>query len=102
MKQKEDPWKAILEWRNIPNEKLTQTMLPMTESLLRPKTEKRVPKKILQKSVQSKQYYDRVSRPLPNLSPGETVRVKVFVKNKFWSLGKIVRQVAPRSFLVNV
>ena len=58
MKQKEDPWKAILEWRNIPNEKLktsplqrlmsrrTQTMLPMAESLLRPKTEKRVPEKI--------------------------------------------------------
>ena len=103
MKQKEDPWKAILEWRNIPNEKLktspsqrlmsrrTQTMLPMAESLLRPKTEKRVPEKILQKRVQSKQYYDRVSRPLPDLSPGETVRVKVFVKNKFWSLGKIVR-----------
>ena len=114
MKQKKDPWIAILEWRNIPNEKLktspsqrlmsrrTQTMLPMAESLLRPKTEKRVPEKILQKRVQSKQYYDRVSRPLPDLSPGETVRVKVFVKNKFWSLGKIVRQVAPRSFLVNV
>ena len=113
MKQK-DPWKAILEWRNIPNEKLktspsqrlmsrrTQTKLPLAKSLLRPETEKRVPEKILQKRVQSKQYYDRVSRPLPDLSPSETVRVKVFVKNKFRSLSKIVRQVAPRSFLVNV
>ena len=47
--QKEDPWKAILDWRNTPNERLgtspaqrlmsrrTQTMLPAEKTLLKPK-----------------------------------------------------------------
>ena len=68
MKQQEDLWKAILEWRNFPSKKLktsplqilmsrrAQTVLPMAESLLRSKTEKGVPEKISQKRVQSKQY----------------------------------------------
>ena len=57
MEQKENPWKAILELRNIPNEKLktspsqrlmsrrTQTMLPLAESLLRPKHREEGPRK---------------------------------------------------------
>ena len=60
MSQKEDPWKVILDWRNTPNERLgtspaqlslssrTQTMLPAEKALLKPKIEKRVPKKLLE------------------------------------------------------
>ena len=76
MCQKEDPWKAILNWWNKPNERLgtspaqrlmsrrTQTMLPAEKTLLNSKIEKVVPGKLLVNRLRSRQYYDRVSRQL--------------------------------------
>ena len=78
----------------------TQTMLTTAKNLLRPKPEKEVPEKILKKRIQAKQYYDRFSLPLLNLSVGENIRVKI--SGKTWSLGKVFRKVAPGSYLVNV
>ena len=73
----------------------TQTMLPTAKNLLRPKPKKGVPEKIFKKRIQAKQYYNRVSRPLSNLSVGENIRVKI--SGKTWSLGKVIRKVAQRS-----
>ena len=75
-------------------------MLPAEKTLLKPKIEKGVPKKLLKNRLWSKQYYDRVSRQLPELSEGENVRVKV--SGKSWSFGRIVHKVAPRSYLIDV
>ena len=112
MSQKENPRKAILDWRNTPNEGLgtspaqrlmsgrTQTMLPAEKTLLKPKIEKEVPKKLLENRLRSKQYYDRVSRLLPELSEGENVRVKV--SGKSWTFDRIICKVAPRSYLIDV
>ena len=104
MSQKEDPWKAILDWRNTPNERLgmspaqrlmsqrTQTMLPAEKTLLKPKIEKGVPKKLLGNRLRSKQSVAN--------SEGGNVRVKV--RGKSWSFGRIVRKVSPRSYLIDV
>ena len=75
-------------------------MLPAEKILLKPKIEKGVPKKLLKNCLRSKQYYDRVGRQLPELSEGENVRVKI--SGKTWSFGRIVRKVAPRSYLIDV
>ena len=85
IKQNEDPWKSILDWRNTPSEKLgttpaqqlisklTQKILPTAKNqkpktlkakFLHPKPQKRVPEKILKKRIQAKQCYDHFSRPL--------------------------------------
>ena len=75
-------------------------MLPVKKTLLKPTIEKGVLKKLLENRLKSKQYYDLVSRQLPELSEGENVRVKI--SGKSWSFGRIVRNVAPRSYLIDV
>ena len=111
-KQKEDTWKAILDWRNTPNDALgtspaqrmmsrrTQTMIPTGETLIRPRVEKGITKAMMNKRLRSKQYYDRVSRTLPELHNEQPVRVRVWGKK--WSLGKVIRKGAPRSYLVEM
>ena len=111
-KQKEDIWKAILDWRNTPNDALgtsstqrmmsrrTQTMIPTAETLLRPRVEKGIIKAMMSKRLRSKQYYDRVSQTLPELRNEQPVRVRLWSKK--WSLGKGIRRVVPRSYLVEV
>ena len=94
-KKKEDPRKAILEWRNAPNQTVNQSFTEInvqthtnyaTHGRKSFATQNRegVLQKQLQKRVQSKQYYDRISRPLPDLPFGETISVKLFVKDKVW------------------
>ena len=111
MSQK-DLWKAILDWRNTPNERLsaspaqrlisrrTQTMLPAEKTLLKTKIEKGVPKKLLKNCLRSKQHYDYVNRQLLELSEWANVRAKISGKTLFF--GRIVRKAAPRSYLIDV
>ena len=111
-KQKEDLWKAILDWRNTPNDSLgtsaaqkrmsrrTKTYISTAETLLRAKVDKEITKAMMNKRLRSKQYYDRVSRTLLELHNEQPVRVRIWGKK--WSLGKVIRQVTPRSYLVEV
>ena len=101
-----------MDWRNTPNDafgtspaqrmmsRRTQTMIPTAETLLRSRVEKGITKAMMNKRLRSKQYYDRVSRILPELHNEQPVTVQVWGKK--WSLGKAIRKVAPRSYLVEV
>ena len=101
-----------MDWRNTPNDALgtspaqrmmsrrMQTMIPSAETLLRPRIEEGIIKAMMNKRLRSKQYYDRVNRTLRELHNEQPVRKRVWGKK--WSLGKVIRKVAPRSYLVEV
>lgn len=52
----------------------------------------------------AKHFYDRAARDLPELEIGETIRMKPMQGDASgrWRLGTCLRQVAPRSYLVDV
>lgn len=80
--------------------RLVKTRLPIEETLLRRNTlnEGDVQRKILQKRVIQKGYYDRHAKPLPVLKPGEKV---LFRKNaREWHYGLVIRDVNGRSYVI--
>ena len=113
---KQDLWKAILDWRNIPTKGMTssptqrllnrrvQSILPVDDHLLQPQTISGVPEDIARKRQQAKIYYDRAARELPQLAVGDWVRVRSLPRTSSgdWKLGKCVYQDAPRSYIVNI
>lgn len=84
---KYDPYLAPLDWRNTPSEMFnsspsqrilgrgTNTLLPTSSKLLRPNVPEVDQKLKLQKSKQSF-HYNRGTRELQELKPGDTVRVQ--------------------------
>ena len=110
-----DPFLALLDWRNTPSEMLdtspaqrmfgrrTKTLLPTSNHLLKPKTPKDVHKKLqLQKSKQTK-YYNRSVKELPELHPGDIVRVqplKSMNRHKQWARAEVDTKVDIRSYQV--
>ena len=48
-----------------------------------------------------KRFYDRTSKQLRELIPGELIRM-YHPGNKRWLLGKCIKRVAPRSYVVEV
>ena len=103
-KKSEDPWLAVLENRNIPdqlaspNEKLisrrTRSTIPTHPDLLKPKV---VPiKEIIDGSVEkkreNKKYYDRRSKQLPPLVVGDHIRAKIRPQSsQLWSQGEVTK-----------
>ncbi|KAK2564593.1 Retrovirus-related Pol polyprotein from transposon 17.6 [Acropora cervicornis] len=85
-KAEQDPYLALLDWRNTPTETLnsspvqrlfgrrTKTLLPTSNRLLKPKLPEEVDQKLkLQKAKQSLQY-NKGAKELEELRPGDTVR----------------------------
>ena len=84
---KNDPYLALLDWRNTPSEMLnsspsqrifgrrTKTLLPTSSKLLRPKVPDVDQKLKLPKTKQSF-HYNEGTRELQELKPGDTVRVQ--------------------------
>lgn len=103
---KRDPHLALLDYRNTPLDGLpspaqllrTKTRLPTTQTLLQPRTIEGVQDRMKVNQDREKHYYDRGSRVLPALSPGDTVRLR---EGKQWRPAKVVKPTPePRSYLV--
>ncbi|KAJ8366480.1 hypothetical protein AAFF_G00353480 [Aldrovandia affinis] len=112
----DDPWKAILHWRNTPTENMgsspaqrlmsrrLKTSIPATNKLLEPVVVVGVTEKLRHRKQLAKSFYDRSARDLPELEVGETVQMKPLPGDNTdrWRVGTCLRRVAPRSYLVDV
>ena len=105
-------FQALLDWRNTPTEGMAtspaqrlmgrrcRTLLPMSESLLRPSYPLRDDVRAMSdRKRRQKHYYDRHAKPLPNVSPGEIVRMRL-PGQKVWTPATCLDSAGPRSFLV--
>ena len=106
-----DIWLCLLLWRNVPTQGLdsspcqrlmsrrTRSLLPVNSSLLKPKV---IDHCLIDKKYNRiKRFYDRTSKPLRELIPGELIRM-YHSGNKRWLLGKCIKMVVPRSYVVEV
>ena len=115
-KSKQDPYLALLDWRNTPTETLntspvqrlfgrrTKTLLPTSNQLLKPKIPVNVDQKLkLQKAKQS-EYYNKGTKELEELRPGDIVRIQPqksqFGKKKEWTRARVEGKVDIRSYQV--
>ena len=108
---KRDPYLALLEYRNTsvsdtlgsPAQRLmgrrTKALLPTSQKLLQPKTisPRTVHHKLCQRKERQKYYYNKHSKPLDELTPGD----QVMVKNKDkWQPAKVISKTAPCSYII--
>ncbi|KAJ8385140.1 hypothetical protein AAFF_G00192810 [Aldrovandia affinis] len=112
----DDPWKAILHWRNTPTENMgsspaqrlmsrrLNTSIPATYKLLEPVIMVGVTEKLRHRKQLAKSFYDRSAWDFPELEVGETVRMKPLPGDNtgHWRVGTCLHRVAPRSYLVDV
>ncbi len=106
---RQEAYIALLDYRNAPLENLpspaqmfmgrrTQTQLPTAQTLLTPQCMTGVHRQLKNNQLKTKQYYDRGARPLPDLKPGDYVRVQ---EDTQWKPAKVVEVCeAPRSYVV--
>ena len=115
-KSKRDPYLSLLDWRNTPTEGLnsspaqrlfgrrTKTLLPTSNHLLKPKIPKEVEDKLTLKKAKQAMYYDRGTKELEELLPGDLVRrhpqQSKLRKRKDWSLARVEGKVDIRSYQV--
>ena len=109
-----DPQLALLEWRNTPTEgfnsspaqrffgRRTRSLLPTTEKALKPKIVDGVPEIQIKKLEKQAKYYNRTSKSLKNLKPGEIIRMQPTPGEKVWRKGKVITEVSPRKYQVEV
>ena len=108
-----DLWFNLLHQRNIPNKidstptqrmfaRFTETTLPTAINNLQPKIIKNVPKTIEVNKQNSKFYFDRKTKKMPELQIGQSVHVQIQPEqsNK-WSPGIIEQKMTDRSYMVN-
>ena len=105
---------ALLDWRNTPTEGIgtspaqrllgrrCRTLLPIADSLLRPRYDTDGDTRALIGTKQRQQYYyNRGAKPLKPITPGETVRMKL-PGQQTWSPGTCAGKLDNRSYLVKV
>ena len=112
----QDPYLAILDWRNTPSPSIgsspvqrlfgrrTKTLLPTAGTLLQPKIMEETEDKLKERKTKQALFYNKGTKELPELQPGDTVRMKPLPsdKEKQWRKGSVVKQVAPRSYEVDL
>ena len=57
-------------------------------------------KKIQCRRQKAKQQYDRTAKELPALAVGQTVRIQLVKRQEQWRMGKVIKKVNIRSYLV--
>ena len=105
---------ALLDWRNTPTEGLgsspaqwflgrcCKTLLPAHGMLLKPQyPTERDTQAINRQKQRQQQYYDVHTKPLKQLSPGDSVRMRL-LGQQTWSTGVCAGLVGPRSYGVKV
>ena len=111
---RQSEFQALLDWNNTPTEgvgsspaqrflgRRCRTLLPMTESMLKPAYDTTTDAQAL-KGKRDKQsyYYDRQARDLPPIAVGETVRLRLPGKKR-WTSGICTGTEGPRSYTVQV
>ena len=113
LKMSQDPWMAILEQRNTPdelaspNEKLnsrrTRTAIPVKSELLEPHVipTSSIIRASVKKKQQNKRYHDKKAKPLPPLVVGDSIRAKIRPQSSpLWTQGNVVRRETDRSYIV--
>jgi hypothetical protein len=115
-KSNENPYLALLGHRNTPRDSIlgspaqrlmarrTKTLLPISDTLLKPSViePSEVTKRLSHYRQQSKKYYDRTAKPLPNLQKGDVVRV-TDIKGKYMKKGTVISETSyPRSYMVDI
>ena len=79
-----------------------KTLLPSTTSLLQPRySMEQDHQDIVQNKVKQAQYYNRSSRPLSQIYPGDAIRMKI-PGSEVWTPGECIQEVSPRSYIVRV
>ena len=107
-------FRALLDWRNTPTEGIgtspaqrflgrrCKTLLPMTGSLLEPRYPTRDDARAINSQKRRQQhYYDRQTKPLKPIEPGNAVRMRLPGEST-WSPGVCSGLVGPRSYRVKV
>lgn len=107
-------FQALLNWRNTPGEGMhsspaqrlmgrrCKTLLPSTASLLHPRYSMEQDHwDIAQSKAKQSQYYNRSSRPLSQIYPGDAIRMKV-PGSEVWTPGECIKEVSPRSYIVRI
>ena len=107
-----DPYLALLDYRNTPTEigsspaqrlfsRRTRNLLPLSSKQLQPNT--LPPQAVQDKLINSKQkqafYYNLKGKALPELQPGQTVRMKK-PKESTWTEAVCKKMIGPRSYVV--
>ena len=108
---KTDVYLAILDFRNTPTEdtgtspvqklfaRRTRTLLPLSDNQLQTATVLNAKPQLETARVKQAWYYDRGSKPLPELQSEEPICMRL-PGAKTWTLGKVLYKVAPRSYRV--
>jgi hypothetical protein len=114
--EEKDKWLALLEWRNTvtpgmnssPVQRLmarrTRSLLPCAPSHYDPEVQPNVIEGIVKKKKVAKSNYDKGAKQLPKLVIGQPVRVKTHpqLPHSDWKPGTVVKEAAPRSYIVDV
>ena len=109
----QDPWLAVLDFRNTPSQGIgespcqrlmnrrTKTLMPLKETLLKPRGTKDHIEKMKKEKDRQAGYYNRTAKDLQELQPGDIVRVKpTQARDKEWKKGTIVTKEGQRSYTV--
>ena len=105
---------ALLDWRNTPTEgvgtspaqrlfgRRCKTLLPVSGTLLQPRhsTEEET-RAIMGMKRRQQHFYNRHTRPLQPIVPGQSVRMRV-PGNTTWTAGTCVGEAGPRSYKVQI
>lgn len=116
LRERNDTWKAILQWRNTPTESMDSSPVqrlmsrrlksdpPVAPALLEPRVITGVVDKLRHRKQVLKLIYDRAAKDLPELAVGEAVRMKPLPRDRtgIWRRGVCLQKEAPRSYLVEV
>ena len=105
---------ALLNWRNTPTKGIgtsqawrlmsrqCKTLLFMASTLLKPRYDTEAEEKALTiRRQKQERYYNRSTKPLKPINPGETVRMKLPGGGK-WTQGTCTAKLANRSYIVKV
>ena len=109
-----DPLLSLLEWRNTPTEgfncspaqrfygRRTRSQLPACAELYKQKIIANVPQIQSHKLRKQSFYYNKGSKDLKNLNPGDHVRVQPDPGKKEWTPGVVIEELSPRKYKVKM
>ena len=75
-----------------------KTLLPISENLLNPETERNTQRKLMLRKKREKFCYDRGAKDLKELKPGDVVRIKIQDKAKEWAKATVLNILHPRPY----